>query len=63
MSETVENSDTTEKVSFQTFYQYVKKDSKKIGVCKLCKTKNILKEVPMANSNTSGLKKSFIKLP
>lgn len=45
-----------QKINYQTFFEYTKTGTDKIGVCLLCKKKNISKEIKMKNSNTSGLK-------
>ena len=33
------------------------KNNDKVGVCLLCQDKNVIKEIKMKNSNTTGLKK------
>ena len=43
-------------ICYKTFFQYTKEYDEKIGVCLQCKKSNIVKEIRMKTSNTSGLK-------
>ena len=54
--ENIQNASTS-KINYQTYFFYGRnQNQEKIGRCLLCQAKNVIKEVKMKNSNTSGLK-------
>lgn len=54
-----ENSEVSavKQCTYKDYFKYETKNNDKIGVCLLCQKKNIIKEIKMKNSNTTGLKK------
>lgn len=47
--------------NYKTYFKYETKNNDKIGVCLLCQEKNVIKEIKIKNSNTTGLKKHLEK--
>jgi len=57
-----DSEDTEVPCNYKTYFRYETKNNDKVGVCLLCqKENNVIKEIKMKNSNTTGLKKHLQK--
>lgn len=60
-SENTKEVTVAKQCNYKTYFRYETKNDDKVGVCLLCKKENIIKEIKMENSNTTGLKKHLEK--
>lgn len=61
-SENAEEITVTKQCNYKSyFFRYETKNNDKVGTCLLCQKENMIKEIKMKNSNTTGLKKHLEK--